>query len=264
MHTRLYMAVGPGPVISISVVPSKANPAPGGANYNLTCNVSGVNASLYQWRKNDSIIEGKTTKTLSFSPLKLSDTGLYKCGYTQLNAQTSLTTVGNAINVTVRSKNTDKSHFHNTLYADYFHYPVPDPTVLVQSNPVSPIHPVGLAVTLTCTVELSPAVDISVAVYLRWLGPVGFFAEDSGIVQPVMGSTATYTSTAMVNSFGREKSGIYRCIVLINSTSHDQLMAGSLVQSIGLGHAQITTGKSHKPCLPFHLMFGTMWGRAGY
>ena len=96
--------------------------------------------------------------------------------------------------------------------------------------------------------------DIPVAVYLQWLGPVvTTFAEDSGIVQPIMGSTATYTSTAMVNSFRREKSGIYHCIVLINSTSHDQLMAGSLVPSVSLGHVRITTGKSHKPCHPFYL-----------
>lgn len=114
-HMIVYIAVGPGPVILISVVPSKPNPALGGANYNLTCNVSGINATLYQWRMNDSIIEGKTTKTLSFSPLKLSDAGLYRCGYTRLNTQTSLTTLSTAINVTVRSKNTDKSHFHNAV-----------------------------------------------------------------------------------------------------------------------------------------------------
>lgn len=100
-----HTAVGPESVILLSVVPSVANPAPGGANYNLTCIVSGTNVSLYQWRKNDIIIEGKTTKTLSFSPLKLSDAGQYRCGYIQQNNQIMLTRVSPAINVTVQSKN---------------------------------------------------------------------------------------------------------------------------------------------------------------
>lgn len=98
-------AVGPGSVILLSVVPSAPNPAPGGENYHLTCNVSGTNASLYQWRKNGAIIEGETTKTLSFSPLKLSDAGKYACGYTQLGDGISITTLSAAINVTVQSKN---------------------------------------------------------------------------------------------------------------------------------------------------------------
>ena len=97
--------------------------------------------------------------------------------------------------------------------------------------------------------ELSPAaaVDIPVAVRILWLYATGAASdtnEDFVIVQPVnMGSIITYTSTTTINSFGREQSGTYRCIALINSTDHNQLLADNLVYSIGRGMAQITTGK---------------------
>ena len=98
------IAVGPGPVISISVVPSTANPVLGGANYTLTCNVSGFNATIYQWTKNDSVIQGETAEKLSLSPFNLSNAGKYRCGYTRLSSETSLTILSAAFNVTAQSK----------------------------------------------------------------------------------------------------------------------------------------------------------------
>jgi hypothetical protein len=83
-----------------------ANPAPGGENYQLTCNLSGISTSHCKWKKNNSIIEGETRRTLSFSPLKLSDAGKYKCGCTRQTNETSLTIESFAIDVTVQSKNT--------------------------------------------------------------------------------------------------------------------------------------------------------------
>ena len=91
-----------------------------------------------------------------------------------------------------------------------YYFPVPDPTsVIVTNDPVSPIRPVGSDVTLNCNVELSPAVDVLVTVNTEWTGPAGFMTTNTA--QPVMGSTTTYTSIAMVSSFGRDQSGNYRC-----------------------------------------------------
>ena len=50
-----------------------------GQSYTLTCSVSGVSVTTYQWRKDDSVIQGQTTEMLSFSPLRLSDAGQYTC-----------------------------------------------------------------------------------------------------------------------------------------------------------------------------------------
>ena len=90
------------------------------------------------------------------------------------------------------------------------HNIVPAPSsVTVTSNMPNPIWPIGSNVTLTCTVKLSPAVDIPVTVNTVWTGPAGFSTNITA--QPVTGSTTTYTSTAIVRSFEREQSGNYTC-----------------------------------------------------
>ena len=113
---------------------------------------------------------------------------------------------------------------------------VPAPILVsVTSDKVSPIRPVGSDVTLTCTVELDPAVNVPVTVNTVWAGPNGFMAVNM-LPQPLMGSTTTYTSTTMVTSFGRDQSGVYNCAatvssipLFIDSNSH-------------LGMARITVG----------------------
>ena len=84
----------------------------------------------------------------------------------------------------------------------------------ITSNPASPIRPIGSAVTLICTVVLSPAVDVPVTVNIHLNDPVG----SPLITTTPSVSGSNYTSTAMVNSFRREDSGLYMCRVSISST----------------------------------------------
>ena len=94
-----------------------------------------------------------------------------------------------------------------------------------------------LTVILTCTVELSPAVDVSVTVNTGWTGPAGFMTTNTA--QPVKGSTTTYTSTTiMVNSFGRDQSGDYTCTATVSSTS------SFLTDSMGSSSTRVTVGKT--------------------
>ena len=98
-------------------------------------------------------------------------------------------------------------------------------SVIITSNPVSPIHIIGSNVTLTCTVELSPAVDVPVTVNIVWTGPTGFMIDDTA--QPAIQNTTTYYNTAVVSSFGRNQSGDYTCTAkistsLLTSTSRSQ------------------------------------------
>ena len=72
-------------------------------------------------------------------------------------------------------------------------------------------------VTLTCTVELSPAVDVPLTVNTVWTGPAGFSTTNTA--QAMAESTTTYTSTAMVSSFGRNESGNYSCVANVSSMS---------------------------------------------
>ena len=53
-----------------------------GLNYTLSCEVSGVNDNastvIYEWKK-DNITLSEMCPLLSFSPLRLSDAGMYTC-----------------------------------------------------------------------------------------------------------------------------------------------------------------------------------------
>ena len=101
--------------------------------------------------------------------------------------------------------------------------PVPDPSVVKVISDFESSIIVGSFTVLTCTVELSPAVDVPVTVSTVWTGPDGFMTAN--VAQPVMGSTTTYNSTAMVSSFGRDQSGVYTCTATVSSTS--QYLTGS-------------------------------------
>ena len=84
---------------------------------------------------------------------------------------------------------------------------------------------------------MSPAMDVPVTVNTVWTGPDRFMVTNTA--QPVMGSTTTYTSTAMVTSFGRDQSGVYTCTANVSSTS-SLLTIGSGSQSVSV---RVTVGK---------------------
>ena len=69
-------------------------------SHTLTCQVSGGGTTMttsYQWLKNDQIINGQTSSTLSFSPLREVDTGQYNCRGTR----GSSTSTSNSVVITV-------------------------------------------------------------------------------------------------------------------------------------------------------------------
>ena len=107
--------------------------------------------------------------------------------------------------------------------------------VAVSSDPVSPIRPVGSEVTLTCTVDLNSTVDVPVTVNTTWTGPAGVTLSPT---TPVMENLTRYTSTAMVDSFGRDQSGVYTCTATVSLTSTFVTDSGS-----ESGSARITVGK---------------------
>ena len=109
--------------------------------------------------------------------------------------------------------------------------------VTITSDPVSPVQPVGAAVYLTCVVELSPSVNVSMTVNTVWTGPDNF---SRNIMAQQMGSTTTYTSTAMVSSFGRNQSGIYTCTAAVSPISFRFI----LTSDSQIEMSRITVGKS--------------------
>ena len=122
------------------------------------------------------------------------------------------------------------------LFVKLFSHAVPTPvSVILTSTPGSPIHGGATLVTLTCTVELTQAVDILLTVNTQLTGPAGVTLFPT---TPVMESLTRYTSTAMVNSFGRDQSGNYTCTATVSSGS--SFLTGSNEKT---GRAAFTIGK---------------------
>ena len=87
---------------------------------------------------------------------------------------------------------------------------------------------VGSSINLTCTVELSPLVNVPVTVTTEWTGPAEFMTSNTA-QQNIERPTINYTSTAMVSSSrsGREQTGSYTCKATVRA------MSSSLVDSVG-------------------------------
>ena len=77
------------------------------------------------------------------------------------------------------------------------------------------VRPIGSTVTLTCMADLDPAIDVSVTVNIELSNPAG--RTLTATAPPVSGFT--YTTTAMITSFGRSDSGVYTCTANIESIS---------------------------------------------
>ena len=100
-------------------------------------------------------------------------------------------------------------------------------------------HPIGdisagTDITLNCTVELSPAIDIPVTVNVQLTDPAG---------SPLINSThsvsgSIYTVTVMISSFEGDQSGYYTCTAGITSTSPFLADSDTLV-----GVTRITTSE---------------------
>ena len=97
-------------------------------------------------------------------------------------------------------------------------FTVPAPSsVTVTSDKPNPIRPIGSNVTLICTVELSPAVDVPITVSTIWTGPNGALFPNDSDSEAVMENHTVYTSTVTFSSFGKEQSGNYTCTASVNS-----------------------------------------------
>ena len=103
-----------------------------------------------------------------------------------------------------------------------FNYPlVPAPTFVVVSPPVDAIL-AGSSPNLICTVELSPAVDVSVTVNTEWTGPALTTVTPTSLM---MESLTRYIVMAMVNA---ARNGSYTCQATVSSSSQFTTGGGSM------------------------------------
>ena len=108
----LYFPYFLAPTISVHIT-TVGHPILGQSGYSLTCGANGaenLNSSItYQWTKNNGaqtqMVTGTNSKTLTFSRLLPSDTGLYSCNVTIHSAYvSSVLHASKSFEVTVISK----------------------------------------------------------------------------------------------------------------------------------------------------------------
>ena len=85
--------------------------------------------------------------------------------------------------------------------------------------------------------ELSPVVNVQVTVNFQMIDPAGSPLTTT----PPLVSGSTYTTTAAINSFGREHSGPYNCTAKVMATEPYLLYLDDS-RAIGSNETRITTG----------------------
>ncbi len=86
----------------------------------------------------------------------------------------------------------------------------------------------GSPANLTCTVELNPAVDVSVNITTEWSGPDRTTFLPHRIVPTDMVNLTTYSSTITVDA---ARNGSYSCLAAIDSGGR---MSGSTDITVGM------------------------------
>ena len=112
---------------------------------------------------------------------------------------------------------------------------------MLSSNIPNPIPPFGSNVTLTCAVELSPAVDVPVTVNTVLTSSDGL--PITSTAHPVMGSLTSYAATYMISPFGRSDSKLYSCSATVSLSSTNAYIGNSNTRSHSV---RVTTGEKLK------------------
>ena len=116
-------------------------------------------------------------------------------------------------------------------------YAVPAPTSVILSSSVPNPVPPGSPVTLTCAVELSPVVNVSVVVNTVLTTPDGFQTPHTAAL--AMGSFINFTSEFVISSFRRMESGLFICTATVSLSSNAYIS-----DSRAVSHTiRITTGE---------------------
>ena len=115
-------------------------------------------------------------------------------------------------------------HAHMLLIQNY---PlVPAPANVRVTYPMRVI--AGSLTNLTCTVELSPSVDVPVNISTEWSGPERIMFLPDKLVPAMMMNITAYTSTITIDA---ARNGTYTCQATISSGG---MMSGSASVTVGM------------------------------
>ena len=221
-----------------------------GHNYTVICSGLGVEDFLYnstilsyQWTKDNGTetkISTLSDDILSFTPFKNSDSGNYSCQATVVLDDTENEILLNSSWQYLQAKGEftwrQPSLQQITLTLPTCTVPPPE-QVYITSDPTSPVVPES-NVSITCTVELSPAIDTIVTVNIKLSDPKGSPLNVTSLA--ATGSTYPNT-TIIISSFGRDESGKYSCTASISSTTSFIINSGSksALEEVSVGNTWI-------------------------
>ena len=104
---------------------------------------------------------------------------------------------------------------------------MPAPTAVTVTPPAGMVIAGSRSSSLTCTVELNPAVDVPVSVTTEWSGPERTMFLPDKVIPAVMMNITTYTSTAIINV---ARNGSYSCQAAVSSGG---MTSGSIDITVG-------------------------------
>lgn len=205
-------------------------------SYNLKCEINGaenLNPTFsFHWIKNNGTESPVKVNisTIFFPVFKLSDTGNFTC---KVNVSSdyldNVITANDVAHLRTQSKLDHLKYFtHN-----YSSVTVPDPvSVFIESvdtygRPIFLPSRIVTNVTLTCTVILSPKVDVPVRVRTQWNGPDEFNAAHMAMI-----STNMHSSVITISFLNIHKAGRYGCTVTVTpSPANSIFITGEGIQN---------------------------------
>ena len=99
------------------------------------------------------------------------------------------------------------------------------------------VRPVGSTVTLTCTADLDPAIDVPVTINIELSDPAGSPLTTTA----PSASGSNYTTAATISSFGRSDSGVYTCTAAVSPSPSNSFLSNSSSLSETF---RVTTGEA--------------------
>lgn len=111
-------------------------------------------------------------------------------------------------------------------------YAVPPPSVKIKQDHSQETHYTGSSLTLTCIVQVDPAVDTPVIVNNHWIGH-SFIFDDGGrvIVSQLEEEHPFYRSVVKFRSLKSGDAGKYTCLANVSSLNESLLLLSTSSQA---------------------------------
>ena len=192
-------------------------------------------------------IEGSVvTRNLTFNFLRTSNGGEYTCRASISVSSISIANISNSSStrITVKSMLICCSIRFACTPANGSLYTVPQPTVSITPNRTGVLY-TGTPLTLTCSIQLNPAVDTTVMVTRMWSGPGSQAVSNSSHVTVsnlVERSDNLYETTIEFHPLNTTDHGNYECEANVTADPQSQFVimstAGSDTHSVTV-HGEI-------------------------